>query len=30
VWPALAYVLASVLLSVGGLFAGLLMFRQLS
>jgi fluoride exporter len=29
VWPAFAYVLASVLLSVAGLFAGLLMFRQL-
>jgi fluoride exporter len=30
VWPAVGYVLVSVLLSVGGLFAGLLMFRQLS
>ena len=30
VWPAVGYVLASVLLSVFGLFAGLLMFRQLT
>ena len=29
VWPAVAYVLASVLLSVGGLFAGLLLYRNL-
>jgi CrcB protein len=30
IWPAVAYVVASVVLSVGGLFAGLLLFRQLS
>ena len=30
VWPAVAYVLASVLFSVGGLFAGLLLYRHLS
>jgi fluoride exporter len=30
VWPAVGYVLASVLLSVGGLFAGLLLYRQLA
>jgi CrcB protein len=30
VWPVIAYVTASVLLSVGGLFAGLFMYRQLS
>ena len=29
VWPAIAYVLASVLMSVAGLFAGLLLFRNL-
>jgi CrcB protein len=29
IWPAVAYVTASVLLSVGGLFAGLLLYRQL-
>jgi CrcB protein len=30
VWPAIAYVLASVLMSVSGLFAGLLLYRQLT
>jgi CrcB protein len=30
VWPVVAYVLASVLMSVGGLFAGLLLYRHFS